>query len=273
MKKLAFIVLLSFFSFLYTVPVQALKTPSSSQYDHRIRYVMYNAADVVQIETVLGVATHIILEEGEQYITHAFGDSDAYAFAHKGRHIFIKPKAELANTNLIVVTDKRSYKFRLQFRNDRAGSTYELAFHYPDANTQKQEGNDQQIADQQLAIERGFHKGVKGYNLSYTMSGNQDIAPINVWDNGRITYFKFSANMDMPSIYVVDAEGNESLIPRTVVGASNDIIAVHKVNPKWLIRLGKRALAVFNEAYDPNGIPNTTGTISSVVHRINKGEK
>lgn len=266
MKNLTFITLLSSFLFLHTVPVQALKTPSNSQYDHRIRYVTYNVADVVQIETVLGVATHIILEEGEQYITHAFGDSDAYAFAHKGRHIFIKPKAELANTNLIVVTDKRSYKFRLQFRNDRAGATYELAFHYPDTNTQKSEEN-----NQRSAIERGFHLSVKGYNLSYTMSGNQDIAPINAWDNGRITYFKFPANMDMPSIYVVDAEGNESLIPRTVVGDSNDIIAVHKVNPKWLIRLGKRALAVFNESYDPNGIPNTTGTISPAVHRVNKG--
>ncbi|ENN93043.1 P-type conjugative transfer protein VirB9 [Bartonella vinsonii] len=268
MKKIVFIVLLSSFLSLYTVSVQALKTPSNSQYDHRIRYVTYNVADVVQIETVLGVATHIILEEGEQYITHAFGDSDAYAFAHKGRHIFIKPKAELANTNLIVVTDKRSYKFRLQFRNDRAGATYELAFHYPSTDSQNLEEN-----KQRLAIERGFHQVVNGYNLSYTMSGNQNIAPINAWDNGRITYFKFPTNMDMPSIYVVDAEGNESLIPRTVVGNANDIIAVHKVSPKWLIRLGKSALAIFNEAYDPNGIPNTTGTISSVVHRINKGGK
>ncbi|WP_455474055.1 P-type conjugative transfer protein VirB9 [Bartonella sp. B30(2025)] len=265
MKKLAFIILLSS---LYTMPVQALKIPSNSQYDHRIRYVTYNLDDVVQIETVLGVATHIILEEGEQYITHAFGDSDAYAFAHKGRHIFIKPKAELANTNLIVVTDKRSYKFRLQFRNDRAGSTYELAFHYPDTGVKKIDED-----KQRASIEQGFNQGVKGYNLSYTMSGNKDIAPVNVWDNGRITYFKFSANVDMPSIYVVDPEGNESLIPRTIVGNSNDIIAVHKINPKWMIRLGKSVLAIFNEAYDPHGVPSTTGTVSSVVHRINKGER
>ncbi|UNE54105.1 P-type conjugative transfer protein VirB9 [Bartonella machadoae] len=268
MKKFVLMTLLSSFVSLYTAPVQALKTPSHSQYDHRIRYVTYNVADVVQIETVLGVATHIILEEGEQYITHAFGDSDAYAFAHKGRHIFIKPKAELANTNLIVVTDKRSYKFRLQFRNDRAGATYELAFHYPGETSQQLEEH-----KRRLAVENAFHQNATGYNLSYTMTGNQDIAPINAWDNGRITYFKFPANIDMPSIYLVDAEGNESLVPRTVIGNSNDIIAVHKVNPKWLIRLGKRALAVFNEAYDPIGIPNTTGTISSAVHRINKGDK
>lgn len=268
MKKFAFTAPLLSCFFLCTVPVQALKIPSTSPYDHRVRYVQYNADDVVQIETVVGVATHIILEEGEQYITHAFGDSEAYDFAQKGRHVFIKPKAELANTNLVIVTDKRSYKFRLQLRNDRSGSTYELIFQYLNTDTQTSDEN-----SQLLAIERGFRQGVKGYNLSYTMSGHQDIAPINVWDNGRITYFKFPSNMDMPSIYIVDPEGNESLIPRTVLGASNDIIAVHRVNPKWLIRIGNRALAVFNEAYDPNGIPNTTGTISSVVHRINKGEK
>ncbi|MCZ2203600.1 P-type conjugative transfer protein VirB9 [Bartonella sp. A05] len=265
MKKLAFVTLLAP---LYAMPVQALVTPESSQNDHRIRYVTYDASDVVQIETVLGVATHIMLEEGEQYITHAFGDSDAYAFANTGRHIFIKPKAELANTNMIVVTNKRSYKFRLQFRNDRAGAIYELAFNYPNVEDKKAREH-----SQRLSIERGFYQGVKAYNLSYTMSGDQDVAPMNVWDNGQITYFKFSANMDMPSIYVVDAKGNESLIPRTVVGDSNNIIAVHKVNPRWIIRLGDRALAIFNEAYDPHGVPNTTGTISTVVHRINKGDK
>lgn len=261
MKKLAFVALLSS---LYTTPLQALETPSYSRYDHRIRYVNYNVADVVQVETVLGVATHIILEEGEQYITHAFGDSDAYAFAQKGRHVFIKPRAERANTNLIIVTDRRSYKFRLKFRGDRAEATYELAFQYPDAKREDR---------RQAAVERGFNQGVKAYNLNYTMSGDRDIAPINAWDNGRVTYFKFSANTDMPSIYVVDAEGNESLIPRTVVGSANDIIVVHKVSPKWIIRLGNRALAVFNEAYNPYGIPNTTGTVSPLVRRISKGDE
>lgn len=265
MKKLAFVTLLSS---LYAMPVQALMTPESSQSDHRIRYVTYDASDVVQVETVLGVATHIMLEEGEQYVTHAFGDSEAYAFANTGRHIFIKPKAELANTNLIVITNKRSYKFRLQFRNDRAEAIYELAFNYPSLAAQKTHES-----SHRLAIERGFYQGAKAYNLNYTMSGDKDVAPINVWDNGQITYFKFSANMDMPSIYMVDAKGSENLIPRTIVGDSNNIIAVHKVNPRWIIRLGNRALAIFNEAYDQNGVPNTTGTISTVVHRINKGDK
>ncbi|AGF75078.1 TrwF protein [Bartonella australis AUST/NH1] len=265
MKRLAFVVLLSS---LHAMPVRALETPSNSRYDHRIRYITYNVADVVQIETVLGVATHIILEEGEQYITHAFGDADAYAFAQKGRHVFIKPKAELANTNLIIVTDKRSYKFRLQFRNDRAGATYELAFRYPDTESRQLREN-----SERTILEHAFNRGTKVHNLNYTMSGDKDIAPMNAWDNGHITYFKFSANADIPSIYVVDAEGNESLIPHTVLGASKEIIAVNKINPRWIIRLGSRALAIFNEAYNPYGMPSTTKTVSPAVYRINKGDK
>lgn len=263
MKKIAIVALLAS---LHTVPTFALDIPTSSHYDHRVRYVTYNPADVVQVDTVLGVATHIMLEEGEQYMTHAFGDSEAYAFARKGRHIFIKPQAEFANTNLIVVTDRRSYKFRLQMRNDRNGAIYELAFRYPDTQARKAREESERVA-----VEAAFQQGVDNFNIEYTMSGDKDIAPINAWDDGRFTYFKFSANADLPSIYFVDAENNESLVPRTTVGKSNDIIVVHKVNPKWMIRLGNRALAIFNEAYDPYGVPNDTGTASPAVRRVEKG--
>lgn len=263
MKKF---VLVALVASLHAVPAMALDHPKTSPFDHRIRYITYNPADVVQVDTVLGVATHIILEEGEEYITHAFGDSDAYAFARKGRHIFIKPQAELANTNLIVVTDRRSYKFRLVFRPDRAGAIYELAFRYPDSESRRS-----REATERASIEQAFAQARGGYNLKYTMAGDKDIAPINAWDDGRFTYFKFTANTDLPAIYFVDAEGNESLAPRTMMGDSNNIIVVHKVNPKWMIRLGNRALAIFNEAYDPDGLPNTTGTASPAVRRVEKG--
>lgn len=263
MKRFAFCVLVAAMN---TAPAFALEIPTSSRYDHRIRYVTYNQADVVQIDTVLGVATHIELEQGEEYVTHVFGDSASYAFTRKSNHIFIKPKAEQANTNLIVVTDRRSYKFRLEFKPSRANATYELSFRYPD--TQARVTREKLEAS---AVDEAFRVGPGGANLKYTMSGDLDIAPVNAWDNGRFTFFKFAANVDMPAIYMVDAEGKESLINTTAKGASNNIIMVQKVNPKFIIRLGNRALAVFNEAYDARGIDNTTGTASPGVERVIKG--
>ncbi|RCL00611.1 MAG: type IV secretion system protein VirB9 [Candidatus Tokpelaia sp. JSC188] len=250
-----------------TTPTFALEFPTKSSFDHRIRYIDYNPANVVQIDTVLGVATHIELEEGEKYVTHVFGDSDSYAFTHKENHLFLKPKADQANTNLVVVTDRRSYKFRLEFKPTRTNATYEVSFHYPDIQT-RQEKEKREAAK----VDAAFHSASEITNLRYSMSGDLDIAPINAWDNGRFTFFKFTANADMPAIYMVDPEGMESLLNTTTKGASNNILIVQKVYKKFILRLGKRALAVFNDAYDAQGIDNTTGTVSSTVRRVFKGE-
>lgn len=244
-------------------PAAALDQPVPSAYDPRVKSVIFNPGDVVQLNTVVGVATHIILEKGETYITHAFGDSDAYAFVIKKHHIFIKPKAERADTNLIVVTDRRSYKFRLTYRRTRTDATYELAFIYPDTTARL----DHEAAAR-AEIERSFNKGAEAYNLAYAMSGDTAIAPVNVWDDGRFTSFKFAANTDLPAIYAVDADGNESIVNRTTVGEGNSIIVMHKVHPKWILRLGDQALAVFNESYNATGKANTSRTASDTVQRI-----
>jgi type IV secretion system protein VirB9 len=249
-----------------TCPIFALDLPNKSNYDTRMRFTSYNPQDVVQLDTMIGVATHIIFEEDEQYLTHAFGDSAAYSFAVEKNHVFIKPKAENADTNLIIVTDRRSYSFRLKFHNSGdASAVYQLAFRYPDTVSKKR----QQLAEQST-IDREF-KGQHGiYNLSYSMSGDTDIGPINAWDNNEFTFFKFPGNRDIPGIYMVDADGKESIVNRNSVGYSKGVIKVHKVNAKWVLRIGNRALAVFNESYDPNGVENSSRTASPAVRRVIK---
>lgn len=248
-----------------TSPALALDSPLESSFDHRIRSTTFNPLDVVQINTVIGITTHIELEPGETYITHAFGDSASYSFANSSNHIFIKPTAEQANTNLIVITDRRSYKFRLIFqetRNSRA--LYSLSFNYPDTARAKalEEMNKKAVAD-------GFKKPSRGsFNTQYTMGGDLDIAPINTWDNNEFTFFKFPGNVDLPGIYLVDAAGNESIVNRSAIGKSNGIYQVQKVNAKWMLRLGDRALSVYNNAYRPDGIENKSRTQSPAVKRV-----
>lgn len=263
MKHLTFCALLAFVP---VGPALALELPSHSKYDSRVKYVSYNPADVVQIDTVIGVATMIELEAGEQYQTHAFGDSAAYSFSKSGNYIFLKPSAENANTNLLVVTDRRAYKFRLSFKGDRSGATYSLAFRYPDTAARAKSA-----ALREAQVTQAFKVNAASANLQYTMSGDTEIAPMNVWDDGRFTYLKFAANQDMPTVYIVNVEGKESIVNFTTVGKSNQILKVHKVHPKFYIRAGNRVLALFNEAYDSVGIPNDTGTASPAVERVVKG--
>ena len=245
----------------------ALHQPSKSPFDTRIRYTPYNAHDVVQLDTVIGIATHVVLEEGEQYMTHAFGDAKAYAFAVKKNHLFLKPRAENADTNLTVVTDRRSYHFRLTFKPTlQASAVYQLNFTYPDSMLR-----DQKNKHDRSALEKGFKQ--KGpYHFNYTMSGDEDIAPLNAWDNGTFTYFKFTLHKDLPVIYMVDEDGLESMVNRHSMGEGSPIMVVHKVHPRWVLRLGNRALAIYNEGYTDHGMQSTSGTAVPKVQRKVKDE-
>jgi len=91
------------------VPAQALVVPEASPYDKRIRTVEYDANDVVRIDGMVGIATHIQLETGEQYVDHAFGDAAGWHFAENANHIFLKPKAEYSHSNLVLITNRRVY--------------------------------------------------------------------------------------------------------------------------------------------------------------------
>ncbi len=241
--------------------VLALHHPTKSTFDSRIRYTPYNAHDVVQLNTVIGIATHVVLEEGEQYMTHAFGDANAYAFAVEKNHLFLKPKAENADTNLAVVTDRRSYHFRLTFQPSiQSSAVYQLVFTYP--------GN-----FKKAALEKEFDNLRHYCNLNYTMSGDKDIAPINAWDNGTFTYFKFDGHHDLPVVYMVDADGNESMVNRHSMGEASNIVVVHKVHDRWIFRLGDRALAIYNESYAEGRLPPeppSTGTAVPTIQRIVK---
>lgn len=252
----------------------AEQQPAASKHDGRIRFVSYNNADVVKVDTLAGVATLIQLEEGETYVTHAFGDAEAWSFAMEKHHVFIKPRADRADTNLILVTDRRTYNFNLVYHKAApAPVVFQLTFHYPDTAAKKAAARSKQATVE--AAMRAPHGPV---TTDYTMAGDRSIAPLNVWDDSRFTYFKFPGNRDMPAIYMVDADGREAIVNRSVEGELGDTVVVQKVNEKWRLRLGGQVLSIFNEklvaAGDAPIATNrdaATGTRSPVVVRVVRG--
>jgi type IV secretion system protein VirB9 len=221
--------------------------------------VRYNAEEVVQLELAVGIAAHIVLEPGEQYMTHAFGDAKAWEFRARDNHVFLKAVAPDADGNLTVLSDRRSYHFALKLAGTASAGVYEVIFDYPDSGRAKAE---------QEEVERAWSPPPKKVNLSYSMSGDEDIAPVNAWDNGEFTYFKFPGNRDIPAIYMVDADGAESIVNRHSSGGASDIVVVQRVAPQWVLRLGSRVLGVWNDAYDSFGRRNETRTASQEVKRV-----
>ncbi|MGB3424277.1 MAG: TrbG/VirB9 family P-type conjugative transfer protein [Castellaniella sp.] len=244
----------------------ALEHPRAAQRDHRVRYVNYNAADVIQLDAVIGVATHIVLAPDERYVYHVFGDSKAYAFTYKDNHLFFKPTAQDANTNLIVVTNQHDYSFRLSYSDQRnAPALYKLVIRYPETEASKRDQ-----AARQAAIEHSLQVSSTPVNwLAYTRSGDTAIAPVHAWDDGRQTWLQFAPGADIPAVYRVTPDGQEVLTNYHM--ADDRTMVLHRTSALWHLRLGELVLAIHNETYSATPVPPDTGTTSPAVQRRIKG--
>jgi type IV secretion system protein VirB9 len=101
-------------------------------------------------------------------------------------------------------------------------------------------------------------------NWRYSAQGTGTIEPSVVYDDGKSTTFRFEGNTEVPAIYSVNSDGQESLVPKDVRG---DLVVVHAIAPKFVLRRGGDVICIYNEAYSPAGINPRTGTISPSVQR------
>ncbi len=256
-------------------------TPSRGAYDPRVRVVDYNPANVVKLSTFYGVSTHVQFGEGETIKDVAAGDDQAWQIVPRGSHLFIKPRATKADTNLTVITDKRVYEFAVFVEPRPINDTtawrnpnliYALSFRYPEEAAVRQAAKER-TADLKARlsndkIKPGEDKKASD-NLDYWVAGSPEISPTAARDDGRFTYLTFTNNRDMPAIYTVDAEGNEALVNTNVEG---NTIIVHRVVPRLTLRKSNAVACLRNKSFDfDGGRDNTTGTVAPDVERVIKG--
>ena len=262
------------------------ETPVRGKYDPRVRVVDYNPLNVVKLSTFYGVSTHVQFEDGETIKYVAVGDDQAWRVVPKDNHLFIKPIATEGDTNVTVVTDKRTYQFALviqprEIKDKTAWSDpnliFSLSFRYPDdemkaeiaADKKAEEEREYKDVQKKLALQK--NNEIKNFN--YWVAGSEEISPTTAYDNGRFIFLSFGNNKDMPAVYEVDNAGNESLINTNVVNGNT--IVIQRLVSQLMLRKGDYVASVVNRSFDVNGgIDNTTGTVSPDVKRtIIKGEK
>lgn len=276
MKRLLLIALL--------VPTLALAelTPQKGDFDPRVRVVDYNPMNVVKLSTFYGVSTHVQFADGETIQDVAVGDDQAWKVVPRGNHLFIKPQADKADTNVTVVTNLRTYQFALvvqprPLKDSTAWADpnliFSLTFRYPDEEAAKAAANAKQLA---LKAKLGEVKNKlsdaskAGQNTDYWVAGSEEISPTGARDDGRFIYLTFTNNRDMPAIYEVDEKGNEALINTNVINGNT--IVIQRLVRRLMLRKGDAVASVINKSFDLNGgIDNTTGTVAPDVERVIKG--
>ena len=249
--------------------VRAYDLPGWSD-DSRVRQIVYAPDAVVRIQAQRGFATHIALDPHEQIQVVAPGDRDGWqVVANRGDHdVYLKPQLAAHDSNLEIRTDKRSYSFDvvvlpLKAKFGNGDEMYRITFVYPEeAKAQARAETDAELVAQRL----GQPPMVR--NTRYSMQGmphSDDIAPMGAWDDGRFTYIRIPNNRRIPAIFRVADNGTESVVDRHM---EDDVIVVHEVAKRFVLRLGDEVVGIWNDAYDMDGVPPHDGTTVPGVKRV-----
>lgn len=242
--------------------------PKDGRYDARIKDVLYNPADVVKVVGHYGYSTDIQFAPGETTENIALGDSVAWEVAPAANHLFVKPSEDNAVTNMTVVTNKRVYQISLDASDVHGRSSgrshdmyFQVRYVYPDddahgaAMTSKRQ------------VQQAFAKPPEARNWNYYGCGGRDMQPSEVFDDGRFTYMRFPAAQEIPAIFIVGKEGDESIVNASMRG---EYYVVQRTAARFVLRRGKSVACIQNRSYDYYGVPSQTGTASPDVTRTVK---
>jgi len=69
------------------------------------------------------------------------------------------------------------------------------------------------------------------------------ITPIEVWDDGTFTYFRFETTRELPTIFAI-SDGMERIANSTL--QRDGTVRVSGTSPYWVLRLGEIETAIAN---------------------------
>ncbi|MBK5570012.1 P-type conjugative transfer protein VirB9 [Ensifer sp. SSB1] len=260
----------------------ALEIPRGASQDSRVRFVDYQPYNITRIIGSLRSSVQVEFAADEEIAHVALGNSVAWEVAPAGNILFLKPRENQPVTNISVVTTRRdgsnrSYQMELTVRDGKVevgeNTYFYVKYRYPadEVERRRQAAAARARAAQAKETDSvlAMHEAYGPRNWRYSAQGSQALEPQSVYDNGKITTFAFIGNQEMPAIYVENSDGSESLVPKSIDG---NLVLIHAISRKFILRRGRDVLCVFNEAYDRVGINPDTNTTSPSVERVVRTE-
>ena len=255
----------------------ALETPHSGHFDRRVKHINYNPQQVVKLVGHYGFSTDIEFGKHETITQVAMGDTDAWAITPVANHIFIKPKAQKAVTNMTVLTHSVSgnhvYNFELSAHWSQGGAhprpndmMFQVRFLYP-----RQIKASERIKHKQRQLSQRLHsvQAPKVRNQNYFYKGDDSLLPVSVFDDGRFTYITFNGKQDFPAVYTVGSDDKESLVNSNINPAFPYTIIVQRVAKHLVLRQGNQVLCLFNRTFDSEQTAEySTSNISKVKRQL-----
>ncbi|QKX03325.1 P-type conjugative transfer protein VirB9 [Wolbachia endosymbiont of Litomosoides sigmodontis] len=202
--------------------------------DSRIKTFVYSPNEVFTVIFSQGYYSYIEFAEGEKVKNIAVGDASSWRISPYDNKLLIMPFEVSGRTNMIITTTKkRNYIFDLISRpnyDKRPGTdaekvsrdystekdiSYVVRFYYPQEEDEFDIDSDEMSSLTQMQYvvdkpEKIIQENDTKYNYTYIDGGgNADMIPIELFDDGYLTYFKFRDSSKIPQIFA--AEGKTRL--------------------------------------------------------------
>jgi type IV secretion system protein VirB9 len=261
-------------------PADARTSPRPGPLDPRVTFVNYDANQVYSVSGSFRHALQIQFSPNEVVTQAALGDTVSWEIVPVGNILFLKPREKGRRTNLIVLTTylgtTRSYQFDLGINTGR--QVYDVKFRYPAEEARQaaelallaQQSRAQAIENKVVnsALDHAVIEGAR--NLNYWLQGASEIQPTEVSDNGEFTVLRYPGHADIPSIFSINGDGTESIVPYDV---REEYVVLHGVWHELRLRKGGLVLCITNRSPLRNDRDARTGTASLVIERQVRGSK
>lgn len=220
--------------------------PTTEGYLNAIQIYPFMEGALYQLYASPGKVTDIMLQAGEKLNSVSAGDTLRWIIGDTTSgsgltlqtHILIKPVASDLKTNLVILTDRRSY--HLDMISDPATYMASLSWHYPqDDLLALKARNNRAFARQDQTVKVNFD--LNSLNFRYEITGDMPPwRPVQVFDDGHKIYIQFPERLDQgeaPPLFISGDKGKVELVNYRVKGNTYIVDRLFKAAE---LRLGEK---------------------------------
>ena len=225
----------------------ARQSPTREGFVQARHVYAYEAGAIYEVYAHPSYVSTILLEPGEALTDIAAGDTSRWMVTQAESEtaedprtvVLVKPNASGLRTNIVLITDRRTYLIEAIAQSGSAYSA-QIAWSYPRSETTAP-----------VALLDSINLN---YRIRTTRGARPAWLPMRVFDDGRRTWIEFAADVeagDLPPLFAVTGEGAEIVNYRTLQGPSGQRYMIDRIFDIAELRLGTRAPTIVRIERNP----------------------
>jgi P-type conjugative transfer protein VirB9 len=225
--------------------------------DSRLVDFEYDEDNVYLLITRPKRSTFIRFAPDEKITYVSAGDSKNFdvVVAASFEFMEVKPKFENMETNITVVTSKRTYQMVARSTFDGGKWYARVTWKYPQValldltkgalvqDAEAARAREVQLRPAEPPAVAASNVAIEHLNFSYTVTGDAEFRPQQVFDDGTFTYIRLAKSQELPALFMVppDDKTATALVNYDVRG---EYLVAQRVMKAFVLKLGKSEVRV-----------------------------